>query len=88
MSEPRRWTLTGLRIVGKGMDYAGVLPSIKPSLEQDEVVSVREDCITDADVEAVAAYLADIAFVEVRSGTFHEQARAILSTILKDRRTA
>jgi len=56
-SEPRRWTLTGLQIVGKGRDYAGVLPSIEPDLEQDEVVSVREDKVTSADRERVAKEL-------------------------------
>lgn len=89
-SNPRRWTLTGLRIVGKGRDYAGVLPSIEPSLAQDEVVPVREDCITEADVEAVAKLLDHLLLMprsastpDVRITECRRYARTLLSVVFE-----
>lgn len=50
-------------------------------------IAMRQDSVCDADVEVVALYLQATAFVEVRSGIFHEQARSLLSTIFKDGET-
>lgn len=87
-SEPRRWKLTGLRLVGKGRDFSGVLPEIDPRLDHDEVVHVREDKATEADVAAVANWLAGFAD-EVEFNTTEgrdrlSDARSLLSTIFKE----
>ena len=63
--EPWRFTLTGMvrhdhqweeegRIV---RESTWTLPDIDPTPEQNEVIPVREDRVTDADVEAVGVVL-------------------------------
>jgi len=52
--DPQRFTLTGLHMRGTGRDCVGILPSIDPDLEMDEVIEVVElaalrDCERERD---------------------------------------
>lgn len=42
MPEPRIFTLTGMKNIGTGESSAMTLPSIEPTLERDEVLTVIE----------------------------------------------
>lgn len=56
-SEPRRFTLTGAQRFGDGDGPVLRLAQMHPCLGPNEVVPVREDRITDADVRAVGDLL-------------------------------
>lgn len=78
-SKPRRWTLCEHKL-DHGIEGVGV------SLAADEAVPVREDCITEADVEAVVRELArglPPDFSPVQDGPLYTQARAICAHIFE-----
>jgi hypothetical protein len=90
-----RWTLTGFHtevheedIVGKPLTYTTTPSSIRPILGENEQIPVREDIITEEDVEAVAVRLfeRDLGASRISKGPmcegFKDEARTLLGLVL------
>lgn len=79
-TEPRRWEVVD------GASYVLALGGVRPN--RGERVHVREDTVTEADVEAVANWLArfadEVEFNTTEGRDRLSDARSLLSTIFKD----
>jgi hypothetical protein len=82
-SKPRRWTLAipaasrARELIPRVLQLTSVLFS------DEERVPVREDCITEADVEAIAKRLSDAAYCDIAPAAYYDEARSLLSVVFE-----
>lgn len=84
-SKPRRWTLVG-RTKGEAVDDPRIEvlePTRGPFVGHLRTLSVREDCITTADVEAVAKALSEKAYCDIAPEQYYDEARSLLARIFE-----
>jgi hypothetical protein len=79
--DPARFTLYGHRFIGDPSDPSMALPEADPPLKLNEVLRVREDRITDSDIEKVAQWLHASDYREI-SSKMYADARDLLALVL------